>query len=166
MSDALCRFVCFVLMSGGKLEFSIIQGNVTERKTKPSLLLAFLSLMHAAICMYIAHIEMHSLERFLKSQSTIYPLSFSFTLVHITSSQTAQNLLLNHSTAILSDLSLSLLFFPFSFCLKYINKLCHSFLLFHAFLACLISLSSFAPLIVSCFFFIIIISSLKSMTVI
>lgn len=37
------------------------------KKRKTIALLAFLSLMHAAICMYIADIEMHMVERFLNS---------------------------------------------------------------------------------------------------
>lgn len=58
-------------MGGGRLELGIVQCNVALKKKKLSLLLAFLSLMHAAICMYIADIEMHMVEGFLNSRTTI-----------------------------------------------------------------------------------------------
>lgn len=110
--------VCFVLMGGGRLELGIVQGNVALKKEKKklSLLLALLSLMHAAICMYITDIEMHMVGRTLNSQTAIYLFSFSFfhsAPHHLipTISKSLQNL----SRAILSDIF-------FLFCLNYINK--------------------------------------------
>lgn len=68
MSGVIRSSACFVLMGGGRLELGIVQGNVAlKKKKKLSLLLAFLSLMHASICMYITDIEMHMVERFLNS---------------------------------------------------------------------------------------------------
>ena len=64
----------------------IIQNNVALKKL--FLLIDFMLLRHAAICMYIANIEMHKVERFLYSQTTILHISFSFFLtfiLHITS---------------------------------------------------------------------------------
>lgn len=99
-------------MGGGRLELGIVQGNVVLKK-KLSLLLALLSLMHANICMYIADIEMHMVERFLNSQTTIYLLSFSFSLFHSaphhlipTVAKSSQNLF----STILSDIYFPLLF--------------------------------------------------------
>lgn len=62
------------------------QGNValkTKNQKKKNMLIAFLSLMHAAICiMYIVNIEMHVVERLPNFQMTIFVRSFSFTLSH------------------------------------------------------------------------------------
>lgn len=61
----------FVLTGGGRLELGVVHSNVAlnndKKKKNLSMLLAFLSLMHAAICMHITDTEMHMAERFLNS---------------------------------------------------------------------------------------------------
>lgn len=60
----------FVLPVGGRLELGVVHSNVAlnnDKKKNLSMLLAFLSLMHAAICMHITDTEMHMAERFLNS---------------------------------------------------------------------------------------------------
>lgn len=69
MSSVFCRSVCFRMMGGGRLELGSEERK--KKKKKVSLLLAFLSPMHAAICMYITDIEMHMVEGILNSQTTI-----------------------------------------------------------------------------------------------
>lgn len=74
MPSVICSSVCSVLMGGGRRELGIVQGNVALKK-KLSLLLAFLSLMHASICMYITDRNVYGLE--LSKLLNVSCLSFS-----------------------------------------------------------------------------------------
>lgn len=67
------------------------------------MLLAFLSLMHAAICMHITDTEMHMAERFLNSWTTVYPLSLFLSLGSSHSKRLKNLGTQNLSRAILSD---------------------------------------------------------------
>lgn len=119
-----CHLQLYLLFVLGRQDFSIIQGNVTENL---ALLIAFLSLMHASICMYIADIEMHMVGRFLNSQSP--PLSFIFLSLPFTSHTSLQPF---QNLCKISPFHLIYFFF----CLKYIKILFSSS--FFCFPACLI----------------------------
>lgn len=63
-----CVISVSVLTGGGRLNLDVLHCNVAlNHNHKKSMLLAFLSLMHATICMHITDTEMHMAERFLNS---------------------------------------------------------------------------------------------------
>lgn len=103
-----------------------------KEKEKTIALLAFLSLMHAAICMYIADTEMHMVERFLNSPSHRLSSFFFFLSPSLCSTSPHPNHLRIFAKS-LQRHSVLYLFFPL-FCLRYINKLLFSSSSFFAFL--------------------------------
>lgn len=155
MSGVICSVLwCWWAEVGQSLASFRVCGSKKEKEKKKqlSLLLAFLSLMHAAICMYITDIEMHMVGRILNFQTTVYLFSCSFfhsAPHHLipSVSKSWQNL----SGAILSDIF-------FLFCLSYINKfipliLLMPFLFFPASLISLILLLKYSFYCKVCPFF-------------